>query len=102
MQANSAATALSRRIEPAYWELGLGVVTVFGFLFLLFVVLKFFFFHWLQLQRINRDYLEFGSTLRARYHFAFIDLVFFDVQVAFTLRTRNHKSSVLGKGPANI
>ncbi len=73
-------------------------ITVFAFLvFQFFVFLQFF--DRLQLERIHRHDLEVGAALGAGDDFAFIDLILFDVEVAFTLWTINHECLRTGNYP---
>src|SRR5947209_4950217 len=64
-----------------------------GLLFTLFLVLVLFFYNPLQLQRTRRNYFVVGAAFRARDHFAFVHLVFFNVQVGIAFRTKHHMTS---------
>src|SRR6185312_17266866 len=66
----------------------LGVVAVLLFFFCFFFVLV---IDRVQLQWISRDHLEIAAALRAGNDFAFVHLVFLDVEIGFALRTENHK-----------
>jgi len=74
-------------------------VTVFRFLFLF---LFFLFFDRLELERIYGNDLEIGAALGAGNDFTLVDLIFLNVQVAFTFRTINHECLRARSYPDNI
>src|SRR5437879_883852 len=68
---------------------GSGVVAVFVF-FLVIVFVLFLFLDCLELHGIDCDHFEICPTLGAGEDFAFIHLIFFDIQAGLALRTMNH------------
>jgi len=64
------------------------IVAVLGLF--LFIIVVFFFLDGLQFHRINGRDFEICPAFRARDDFALIDLIFFDVETGFTLRTVKH------------
>jgi hypothetical protein len=75
-------------------------VTVLGFLVFLFLV--FLFFDRLQFEGIHRHNLKIGPALGTRHDFTFVDLIFFDVEVALTFGTINHECLRARAYPDNI
>src|SRR6202044_1810798 len=71
----------------------LRIVTVFALL-LLFFLFFVAFFDCFQLERAGRDDFKIGPTLRARNHFALVDIFLFDVQISFAFGTKHHKASL--------
>jgi hypothetical protein len=43
-----------------------------------------------QFQRLNADHFEVASALGARKDFAFIEIIFFNIQIALALWAQNH------------
>jgi len=56
-----------------------GIITVLGFLFLLFLYL--FFFDRLQFYGIDSNNFEVSAAFWTRHNFSFIDLLFVDVEI---------------------
>jgi len=72
-------------------DLGLGVVAVFGFFFLvIFLVL---FFHRFKFDGIQRRHFEVAAALSASNDLAFIDLVVFNIKAGLALWTVQHSPS---------
>ncbi len=62
---------------------------------LLFFLLLFLFFLFLdagQLQRLDGHDFEVGATLRAGDNLPLVNLILFDIQIAFTFRTNDHNN----------
>jgi hypothetical protein len=71
----------------------LGVVTVFTFLFFVFVDFFVAFFDRLQFEWAGGDDFEVSAALRTGDHFPLVDFFFFDVEIVFAFGTKHHKAS---------
>jgi hypothetical protein len=71
--------------------MGLGVVTVFGFLF--FVLLDVAFFDGFEFERTGGDDFKIGAAFGAGDDFALVDFVFLKIQIGIAFRAKHHKSS---------
>src|SRR5258707_454829 len=64
-----------------------GEIAILGCLLFFILVLV---GHLGQIERVGADHLEIAATLGARYDFAFIDLVLFNVEIGFAFRAQRH------------
>src|SRR5258706_2850309 len=87
-KANSRASA--RRDARRRTKASSGEIAILGCLLFFILVLV---GHLGQVERVGADHLEIAATLGARYDFAFIDLVLFNVEIGFAFRAQRHTTS---------